>query len=226
MNLAEALRSSLRAHLSAISIESLIQRHVKTPLALVRDTSPSAREEIAERLTASARLFSASDPQTLRAQLRLALALEEPSPSQQGAKASAQQSQSQLIQIRSEIDVSVARNEARRMASELGVTGALPVMVATAVSELARNIILYASHGTISIETAHEPDARVIRVFSRDEGPGIGPAQLESMFAGTYRSRSGLGKGLAAVKRVAHEFNIDTAPGKGTAIRAVFRGTP
>jgi serine/threonine-protein kinase RsbT len=220
MNLAEALRSSLRPHLSAISIESLIQRHIATPSTPVRDLSAEKREELAERLTASARLFSASEPSALRAQIRSALALETAAP----GEGSERPNQRVLLHVRKEVDVSLVRNEARRMVSEAGIGGALPVKVATAVSELARNIVLYAGSGTIAIEIGQSHDGPMARIVARDEGPGISAAQLQTIFAGTYRSKSGLGKGIAAVKRVASEFDIQTAPGKGTAIEVVFRG--
>jgi serine/threonine-protein kinase RsbT len=233
MNIAEALRSSLRSHLSLISIDSLIQRHVSTPAASVRDTPRLRREEIAERLMASARLFSASDPSTLKAQIRIALQLDEATAETaehgSGAREAGRTKASggprvQLVHVRGEIDVSVARNEARRMVMEMGLSGAMPVKVATTVSELARNIVLYASTGSIAIETSYEKELPVVRIVARDEGPGISASQLESMFAGTYRSKSGLGKGLAAVKRVATEFSVNTALGKGTIVHATFRG--
>jgi len=220
MTIAEALRTALRSHLSAISVESLIQRHVSTPNASVRETSKTAREELAERVAQTARLFSASDPATLRSRVWAALLLVEVSVSPPKLAAA----RTQLIEIRAELDVSVARNAARGLLASLDWDNTTTVKVATAVSELARNIVLYAGTGSVALEAQPEGTAPSIRVVATDTGPGIAPEQLEAMLAGTYRSKSGLGKGLLGVKRMASEFNVNTAPGKGTTVRVVFRG--
>jgi len=220
MTVAEALRAALRSHLSAISVESLIQRHVSAPNASVRDAPAKLREELAERMIQAARLFSASDPALLMSRVRSALELDEAA----SADAAAQPARTQVIEIRTEIDVSVARNEARNMLSSCGWDGTLTVKVATAVSELARNIIAYAGAGSISLDARNDAEGPSIRVVASDTGPGISAAQLESMLGGTYRSKSGLGKGIFGVKRMASEFKVNTAPGKGTVVTAVFRG--
>ena len=221
MTIAQALRASLRPHLSTISLESLIQRYVRTPNAPVRDTDRTAREELAERVIQAARLFSASDPTLLRSHVHAALLLEEAVD-----PAEPQVAHTQLIEIRAELDVSVARNEARNLLISAGWNNTLTVKVATAVSELARNIVSYAGMGSITLEVRREGDVPCIRVVATDAGPGIAAAQLEAMLAGSYRSKSGLGKGLLGVKRMASDFNVNTAPGKGTTVQAVFRGSP
>jgi serine/threonine-protein kinase RsbT len=222
MTIAEALRTSLRSHLSAISVESLIQRHVSAPNAPVGDTSSNAREELAERVLHAARLFSASDPALLRSRVRVALGLEEAA----GTPSETQAPRTKLIEVRTELDVSVARNEARSLLNSCGWDNTLTVKVATAVSELARNIVSYAGTGSIALEVRREGEVPSIRVVATDAGPGIAPAQLESMLAGTYRSKSGLGKGLLGVKRMASDFRVNTVLGKGTTVQAVFRGSP
>ncbi|MFT3928527.1 MAG: ATP-binding protein [Myxococcales bacterium] len=220
MNLADSLRQALRGNLSAISIESLIQRHVSAPAATVADLPKSTREELAERVASSVRLFSASEPGLLRTRIRVALGLDEGF-QDSGAAGGLR---SQVVSVRGELDVSVARNEARSLTLAQGGSGMLAVKVATAVSELARNIVLYAGTGSVAIEVQTEAAGLVVRIVARDDGPGIAPSQLEAMFAGSYRSRSGLGKGLLGVKRVASDFKINTALGKGTIVHAVFRG--
>jgi serine/threonine-protein kinase RsbT len=230
MNIADALRSSLRAHLSPILIESLVQRHVAGHDGPLRAINLSAREDIAARCVASAQLFSESNPRELRAAIRSALELDgfavrpalesEPLAEASGPAPLLKQ----VIPVCKEIDVSVARHEARRLALEVGASGSLPVKVATVVSELARNIALYAAPGTITIEAQREDDAPVVRIIARDEGPGMSAPQIETVFAGTYRSKSGLGKGLLAVKRVVTVFDLVSAPGRGTTIDVSFRG--
>lgn len=231
MNIADALRKSLRSHLSPILVESLIRRHVAKHDAPASLVNLSVREDIAFRCDVSARLFSASNPETLRAAIRRALELDGSVMSVGSGRESLGEqavagpvSFTQVVPIHSEIDVSVARHEARRLALEIGASGSMPVRIATVVSELARNIFLYAAPGSIEIEAKREEEAPLVRLVARDEGPGIAGARLDSVFAGTYRSKSGLGKGLLAVKRVSNEFEIDTVPGRGTTIRVGFRG--
>jgi serine/threonine-protein kinase RsbT len=222
MTIAEALRGALRPHLSAISLESLIQRHVSVPNAQLRETARSTREEIAERVAQTARLFSASDPATLRSRVWAALMLVDVA----GDSPDTPAGRTQLIEIRSELDVSVARNAARSLLSSSNWDNTTTVKVATAVSELARNIVSYAGTGSVSLELQREGDVPCIRIVATDAGPGIAPEQLEEMLAGSYRSKTGLGKGLLGVKRMASEFKVHSAPGKGTSVYVVFRGVP
>jgi serine/threonine-protein kinase RsbT len=92
------------------------------------------------------------------------------------------------------------------------------------VSELARNIILYAAEGAVELEPLGTGVEAKLRVRATDRGPGIPPPQLEAILGGQYRSRSGLGKGIVGVKRVANTFSIESKPGVGTTIIAEFRG--
>jgi serine/threonine-protein kinase RsbT len=57
-----------------------------------------------------------------------------------------------------------------------------------------------------------------------DQGPGIPPAKLEEIWAGTYKSQRGMGKGLVAVKKLVDDFQLDTRVGLGTTVTCVFRG--
>ena len=84
----------------------------------------------------------------------------------------------------------------------------------TAVSELARNIVLYAGEGQIELKLLTSPQG--LSVVARDHGPGI--ANLEQIMAGDYKSRLGMGLGLRGVKRIADRFEIQTAPGQGTTV--------
>lgn len=218
MTVASALRRALRPHLSLISVDLLMQRHVRSPSAEITALSVKEREHLAEVLSTSVNLFSRADPTNIRTDVRAALELIESSDQDNGATVSAE------IAIRSEVDVSVARSEARRVAASVGVSSTMAVKVATSVSELARNIILYATSGTVEIEALRERGIPTIRIVARDAGPGIDQTRLDAMFAGTYRSKSGLGKGLIAVKRIANEFTLETGLGQGTTVRATFRG--
>jgi serine/threonine-protein kinase RsbT len=119
--------------------------------------------------------------------------------------------------ISSEHDAIQARGGAKRLADELGFSIPDAVKIATVVSELARNIVVYAQRGRIEIEAITEPRAG-LSVVAIDEGPGI--ADVAHILSGNYRSRTGMGLGLVGSKRLVDEFVVDSAPGKGTRVEA------
>lgn len=94
------------------------------------------------------------------------------------------------------------------------------VRVLTAVSELARNIYLYAGTGEVRLELSEADRTITFQVVAFDRGPGI--ARLPDILAGTYRSRSGLGRGLLGAKTLLEDLDIQTGP-QGTTIRGVKR---
>jgi len=121
---------------------------------------------------------------------------------------------SQPIQI--EQDVVLARQTARKLATECGMRLIDLTKLVTAVSELARNTMVYGGGGDMDWQILDE-DARVgLRLTFRDEGPGIPDIKL-AMTDG-WTSGNGLGLGLTGAKRLVEEFELDTAPGKGTRI--------
>lgn len=122
-----------------------------------------------------------------------------------------------VVDIRSERDVSPCRNLAREACKIVGVIGYTAQTVVTAVSELARNIACYAGEGQVRFRI--DVDAQLIRVIAEDHGPGI--ANLEEVLSGNYRSRTGLGRGLLGVRRLAAEFDIQTSE-QGTRVVVAF----
>lgn len=111
------------------------------------------------------------------------------------------------VPIQTEADVAAARSEARRLCDEAGTDPFTMQKVATIVSELARNIVLYAETGTIEMGPSRNNGRRlVIRAF--DKGPGI--QNVAQILAGQYKSKTGLGRGLAGTKRLADRFDIAT----------------
>lgn len=118
--------------------------------------------------------------------------------------------------MRDENDLRAARAEARSICLSFATRATDAQKVATAVSELGRNIINYTPGGQIEIEVHRGPPIRVLLVAS-DRGSGI--KQLEEVLAGTYRSKSGLGRGLLGVKRLMDQFRIQTGA-QGTRIEA------
>lgn len=121
---------------------------------------------------------------------------------------------SQPINI--EQDVVLARQTARKLATECGMRLIDLTKLVTAVSELARNTMVYGGGGDMDWQILEDNARTGLRLIFRDEGPGIPDIKL-AMTDG-WTSGSGLGLGLTGAKRLVEEFELDTAPGKGTRI--------
>ena len=120
------------------------------------------------------------------------------------------------VPILSDSDIVTARQKGREMTSRLGFTSTDSTLIATAISELARNIVLYARQGEIILSIAEEESLRGIKVIARDEGPGI-PDIERALEEGFSTSRS-LGMGLSGVRRLVDEFKIVSEVGSGTTV--------
>jgi serine/threonine-protein kinase RsbT len=121
------------------------------------------------------------------------------------------------IAIESDADVVTARQRARALAVGLDMPSTDQTLLATAISEVARNITAYAVRGEVLLELVRDGDGRRgIRVVARDEGPGI--ADLERALTDGYTTGGGLGLGLPGARRLVDEINIETAPGVGTTV--------
>lgn len=112
----------------------------------------------------------------------------------------------------------VARHAARDLCARLGFSHAEAVKAATVVSELARNIVVYAGKGEIAVAPWTNHAHSGIEIRASDQGPGI--PHLDVILSGRYRSRTGLGLGILGAKRLAREFEISAAPGRGTHVIA------
>jgi len=121
-----------------------------------------------------------------------------------------------VIVIDNEHAIVDARTRARALAIDLGFRTTEQYKIATAVSELSRNIFRYAGKGDLRFGPADGPRVGMF-IVARDEGPGI--ADLAAVLSETYRSKTGLGRGLQGCKKIMDEFAIETAPGKGTTVR-------
>lgn len=126
--------------------------------------------------------------------------------------------------VEQEKDIATARLEAWSEAVRIGLSKFTAVKVATAVSELARNIVFYAGKGTVELRASEDERGPSLHIVASDKGPGIEPRKLDEIWAGTYKSQRGMGKGLLAVKKLVTDFHLDTGPGKGTTVTCVFRG--
>ena len=120
------------------------------------------------------------------------------------------------IPVASDADLVLARQAGRRLAQELGFSSTDITLIATAISEVARNIIQYAGAGEIILDTIDE-DRRVgILVIARDKGPGIDDIALA--IRDGYTTGKGMGLGLPGSRRLMDEFEIDSEPDQGTTI--------
>lgn len=120
------------------------------------------------------------------------------------------------IPVRSDNDLVSARLQGRRLAESLGFSSSEATLVATAISELARNIISYAVEGEIVLRPIGDRSRRGITIIARDEGPGV--ANIKLALKEGYSTSGGLGLGLPGVRRIMDEFRIESEPGRGTTV--------
>ncbi len=121
------------------------------------------------------------------------------------------------VAIRSDADIVVARQKGRELAAQLGFQSTDLTLIATAISELARNIVLYAKRGEIVLRSGQsENGAGGIMVVARDEGPGI--RNIEQVMQVGYSTSGSLGLGLPGVKRLMDQFEIASKVGEGTTV--------
>jgi len=123
------------------------------------------------------------------------------------------------VAIRTDADVVTARQEARTMGAALGFSSTDLTLLATAISEVARNITAYAGEGHVLLRVVRDGGRAGIEVVASDAGPGI--ADVELAMQDGYTTGNGLGLGLPGTRRLVDEFELDTAPGAGTRIRLV-----
>lgn len=122
------------------------------------------------------------------------------------------------IEIKSDADIVLVRQQARVLAKELGFSPSDLTLIATALSELARNIVEYASKGEIILARVYQGERRALVIIARDNGPGI--ADIERALQDGYTTGKGLGLGLPGTKRLMDEFEIISTPGQGTTVKA------
>ena len=120
------------------------------------------------------------------------------------------------IQIDTELGILNARHAARTIAADLGFDLTSQTLIATAISELARNILKYACRGEILLRPVARNGARGLTVVAADEGPGI--ADLELAMTDGFSTGQGLGLGLPGTKRLMDDFDLMSEVGKGTVI--------
>lgn len=122
------------------------------------------------------------------------------------------------VPIRSDQDIVAARQRGRELALSIGFSACEATLVATAISELARNIVLYARSGEIQVQGIEQPRRKGIVVVARDDGPGI--ANVRQAIRDGFSTSGGLGLGLPGVRRLMDDFEIDSQSGQGTRVTA------
>ncbi len=121
-----------------------------------------------------------------------------------------------LVAIKSDDDVVTARQLGRELAAGLGFSSTDLTLIATAISEVARNIAIFAGSGEIAFDLVNENGREGIVVVARDSGPGIEDVEL-AMQDG-FSSGRGMGLGLPGARRLMDDFEIVSAPSKGTTV--------
>jgi serine/threonine-protein kinase RsbT len=118
--------------------------------------------------------------------------------------------------IATDADIVAARQRGRLIAAHIGFTIGDQTVVAAAISEMARNILLYGGHGEIVLEALNHHERVGIKITARDQGPGI--RDVQRALTDGYSTSGGLGLGLPGARRLVDEFEVISAPGKGTTV--------
>ena len=120
------------------------------------------------------------------------------------------------VSIQREADIVLARQAGRQLAAQLGFSMTDQTLIATAISEVARNIVVYAQQGEIVLVRAQDGTRIGIQVIAIDEGPGIDNKDL-AMRDG-YSTKNSLGLGLPGARRLMDDFALESEIGRGTTV--------
>lgn len=120
------------------------------------------------------------------------------------------------VPVASDADVVVARQEGRKVAARVGFRSSEQAVIATAISEIARNIVKFATRGEVTVAAVTENERTGVTVVARDAGPGI--ADIDRAVRDGYSTYGGLGLGLPGARRLMDEFEILSEPGQGTTV--------
>jgi serine/threonine-protein kinase RsbT len=120
------------------------------------------------------------------------------------------------LAVKNDVDIVLCRQKGREMAVQMGFAYSDGALIATAISELARNIVKYANFGEISLSPVEVGGKTGIQVIARDEGPGI--RNIDLAMQDGYSTSGGLGLGLPGVRRLMDTFEIVSSDGDGTTV--------
>jgi len=120
------------------------------------------------------------------------------------------------VAINSDQDIILARQRGRALATEAGFGASDATLIATAISELARNIVSYARKGEIALKIVNGSDKRGLSIVASDRGPGI--RDLNQALRDGFSTSGSLGMGLPGVRRLMDEFEIVSELDRGTTV--------
>lgn len=121
-----------------------------------------------------------------------------------------------VVPIERELDIVSARQKGRELAAALGFSSTDQTLLATAISEVARNIMSYAGKGTVTLQTLEEGARRGLLIIAEDHGPGI--PDIELAMRDGYSTGKSLGLGLPGAKRLMDSFALLSTVGAGTTV--------
>jgi serine/threonine-protein kinase RsbT len=121
-----------------------------------------------------------------------------------------------VIPIRSDSDIVTARQKGRALAEQLGFSSTDATLLATAISEVARNIVVHAGRGEVELVMARRGARRGVTVVARDSGPGI--PNVQQALQDGFSTAGSLGLGLPGTRRIVDEFEIVSEVGRGTTV--------
>lgn len=120
------------------------------------------------------------------------------------------------VRIQNSADIVAARQQGRALASQAGFSHSNLTIIATAISEVARNIVEYAKEGEVIITLISDTTKKGVEIIASDQGPGI--ADITTVMRDGYSTGKGLGIGLPGARRLMDEFAIASAIGTGTVV--------
>ncbi len=121
-----------------------------------------------------------------------------------------------VVDVMNSDDIIAARYAGHQLARDLGFSLTDVTMIATAISEIARNITSYAGRGAIRIALQDRDGRKALVVWAEDDGPGI--ANIERALEDGFSTGRGLGLGLPGARRLMDRLTVDSAPGRGTVV--------
>jgi serine/threonine-protein kinase RsbT len=205
MNDFERVMRVLERHVSPIHARSVMRHALSEHKVQSNNFRMADLAKINGSLTRGLRLFATEVASTRALKDIAALS---------GSKA--EEIEPSTVEINLELDISTARNAARRMCEQAGAGAFVVQKVTTIVSELARNIVSYAGTGKVELVWKPAPKQRIV-IRAVDRGPGI--PNLTHVLSGDYQSKTGLGRGLTGTRRLADHFDVQTGP-TGTSVLA------
>jgi serine/threonine-protein kinase RsbT len=121
-----------------------------------------------------------------------------------------------VVDVNNPDDIVIARQAGHELARQLGFSLTDVTMIATAISEIARNITSYAGRGEVRVGVQYRDGRQALVVRAEDDGPGI--VDIERALEDGYSTGRGLGLGLPGARRLMDRLVVESAPGKGTVV--------